>query len=115
MCCIPRSENYPDRSLHNYACFKTKLGDVMRTEFGQDLYDQLSARLRTELGFQERRTEIRTLSYTSPYRNARESGKTCASLEKVVAMYWRKDTASPSALRDLQSLKQHLCDRVRKN
>jgi len=36
-------------------------------------------------------------------------------VEKVVAINWRKDTASPSALRDLQSLRQHLCDRVRKN
>ena len=84
-------EDYPDVVAHDYACFKTKLGDVMRKELGQEPYDQLCARLRTELGFQERHTEIKNPFFIRALiEAARESGKTCATLEKAVAMIVEK-------------------------
>ena len=89
-------EDYPDAIAHDYACFKTKLGDVMRTELGHDLYDELSARLRTDLGFQERRTEIKNPQFIRALiKSARERGKACASLEKVVAMILEKRHGLP--------------------
>jgi putative ATP-dependent endonuclease of OLD family len=91
-------EDYPDAIAHNYACFKTKLGDTMRKELGQDLHDQLFAKLRTELGFQEKRTEIKNpIFIRALIENARENGKTCESLEKMVAMILEKRHGAPIA------------------
>ena len=65
--------------------------DVIKAELGTDLYEELSARLRTELGFQERHTEIKNpLFIQALFENAKERGTTCQSLEKIVKMIMEK-------------------------
>jgi putative ATP-dependent endonuclease of OLD family len=84
-------EDYPNSISHDYACFKTKLADVMREEIGNDLYDHLIPKLRAELGFQEKHSEIKNPIFIQTLiENARQCGKTCTSLEKIVAMILEK-------------------------
>lgn len=84
-------EDYPDGVACNFACFKTNLTDVMKTEIGNPLFEELSEILRSEMGFQERPSEIKNpLFVQALIENARKRGRSCSHLEAIVGHVLQK-------------------------
>jgi putative ATP-dependent endonuclease of OLD family len=89
-------QDYPGDVTHGYACFKTNLTGVMRTEIGDSLYDELTGGLRTQLGFHEQGGEIKNPQFVQALiESAGKRGKTPTSLEKVIAMILEKRDGVP--------------------
>jgi putative ATP-dependent endonuclease of the OLD family len=84
-------EDYPEAITHDYACFKTNLTEVTRAEIGSPLFEELSGTLRTELGFLERRIEIKNPHFVQALiENAKKRGKSCPHLEEIVRRVLQK-------------------------
>lgn len=97
-------EDYPDKIEPNYACFKTNLGDVMKKELGPELYEKLFLKLRNDLGFQEKTSEIKNPIFIyALIDNARQSGKTFVSMEIIVNMILEKRRGPPVASAPIHS------------
>lgn len=86
-----KEEDFPCTVAHDYACFKTNLTEAMEAEIGSDLHQELSETIRTDLGFQDKRTEIKNpLFVQALIAGAKLRRKSCESLENIVTMVLRK-------------------------
>ena len=97
-------EDYPDKIGQNYTCSRRDLGDVMKEELGPELYEKLLLKLRNDLGFQEKTSEIKNPIFIyALIDNARQSGKTFVSMEIIVNMILEKRHGPPVASAPIHS------------
>jgi putative ATP-dependent endonuclease of OLD family len=86
-----KEEDFPSVIAHDYSCFKTNMTDVVTTEIGSDLHDELCGIVRADLGFEDQHTEIKNpLFVQALIEAAKKRGKACQSLESIVTMVLQK-------------------------
>lgn len=78
-------EDYPEAVTPGYACFRTELEDKLKSELGNELFEKLLTQLQVEFELPRRGDVVKNpVVMMGLLENAREQGRTSATLEGIV-------------------------------
>lgn len=76
--------NWPDIVSDNFACFKTKLHDTLKSEIGIELFDNSITEYRNEFHLNEKQAVKNPQIIQMIIKEANKQGKSSTTLENIV-------------------------------